>query len=336
MREIESIINRHAQSFTRGYEEGLPRGEIVELLVRLVFEVSDALPQQIVEVRDYEDIKLRGAFKYAGNVETLHDEGALPGDIYDAFKSVGLDRHIGPCYVSIKGLLTQQRIRTLFGRQMAFRILDYLRKDISLKSGGYLVCIPNMTGGVWIGDETRRQIEDLSVGYNVWGATPYARETRKVITVGLSKDRFGDYVEGLVPTPQESAVIFCFEELRNTCETTQNATNIYRRFGYTAQNGVRIVATCIFDYGHRAGLERLAMLDVDRLFLVEGMDFFNAARKLQYINERQLRTVTDWLTDPWGFSRRILPDIERLLRRQDGNLNGSADKQDYPTCGGSS
>lgn len=312
MNTIEDVLGPIRSVMQEGLSERLGQERIVEVLATLIFELSSISPDKLVEVRDYKEIRSKGTFKYAGQADTLLNEGLMPTDIYEGLRTIGVDRHIGPCYLRVKGLLTHGLIRAFFGRQMAFLIRDYFEEHPPSKLDGFVVCIPNMTGGVWIGDETRRQLENISVRYKVWPATPYARETRKAIDVIPPGEKLVDYVEGLVPSPESTSVILCFEELRTTAETTQNATKVYRAFGYTNENNVRIVEACVFDYGHPAGVERLGRLGVDRLYLVDGKAFLEVSRKLGYISDSQYQTAIDWLSDPWEFTRKILPDIKRL------------------------
>lgn len=315
MKTIEGIIVGLKPVMDKGLREKLSEEQIARALSILIFETSNILPDKLVEIRDHQTIKLCGTFKYAGQADTLFKEGLMPMDIYKGLKDIGLDRHIGPSYLRVKGLLTHLSIRAFFGRQMAFVIRDYLRENPPSKLDGFVICIPNMTGGVWIGDETGRQLGSALTEYKVWPATPYARETRKAIDVISPGEKLVDYVEGLMPPPEITSIIFCFEELRTTAETTQNATKVYRAFGYTEENDVRIVEACVFDYGHPACVERLKRLRVDKLCLVDGRVFFNVSRKLGYISDSQYQTAIDWLTEPWAFTRRVLPDIRRLVAK---------------------
>jgi hypothetical protein len=312
METMEDILGNLDPTFHKGLKEKLSEKEITEVLATLLFEANKTSPDKLVEVRDYEAIKSKGTFKYAGQSDTLFKEGLMPEDVYKGLKDIGLDRHIGPSYLRVKGLLTHQPTRTFFGKQMAFVIRDYLRDNPVHNLNGFVVCIPNMTGGVWIGDETRRQLENVLAKYKVWPSTPYVRETRKPIDAISPGEKFVDYVEGLMPSSKDTSVIFCFEELRTTAETSQNATKVYRRFGYGEESGVRIVEACVFDYGHQAGVERLKRLGVDRLFLVEGKGFFDVSKKLGYISDSQYRTAIDWLSSPWEFTRKVLPYVKKL------------------------
>lgn len=310
--KIEEVLDDLDSIVQKGLKEKLSEEETTKVLATLLFEITNVSPEnKLVEVRDHEAIKSKGTFKYSGQADTLFKEGIMPEDVYEGLKGMGIDRHVGPSYLRVKGLITHQPTRRFFGKQMAFVIRDYLRKNPLSKQDGFIVSIPNMTGGVWIGDETRRQLENISE-YKVWSATPYARETRKAIDVISPADKLVNYVEGLLPSPQNTSLILCFEELRTSAETTKNATSIYRGFGYTEENGVRIVETCVFDYGHPAGIQRLKRLGVDRLYLVDGKVFFDVSRELGYISDSQYQTAIDWLNDPWSFTRKVLPDLKRL------------------------
>jgi hypothetical protein len=218
---------------------------------------------------------------------------------------------MGPSYLRVKGLLTHHQIRNLFGTQVAFKIDDYLEDAPLEKPDGYVVCVPNMTGGVYIGDETSKKLQKISK-HKIWPATPYFREARKAIEVAKPQEKLEDSVEGIMPTPDITAAINCFEELRTACETTKNATDTYRHFGYTPENGVRIDEDCVFDYGYPAGVERLRRLGVSRIYLVDGKKFMETSRKLGYISDSQCQTAKDWLEDPWKFTEKILPDVRKL------------------------
>lgn len=288
---------------------------ISKLLAQLLFEATNRSDSRLVEVRDYKDISCKGPFKYSGQTQTMYDEGLMPEEVYTKLKFLGIDRHVGPSYLRVKGLLTHHEIRQVFGKQMTFAIQEQLRATKPDKPDGFVVCIPNMTGGAWIGDETARQLGDVMGEYKIWPATPYARETRKPIDAVKNDAKFADFVEGLMPSPSKTSVIICFEELRTAAETTQNATNIYRRFGYDESNGVKIVEACVFDYGHPVGVERLNRLAVDRVYLVGGSAFIDFSRDLGYISDTAHAAAMDWLRDPWEFTRKILPDIERLSKK---------------------
>ncbi|MBI4162801.1 MAG: hypothetical protein HY513_03895 [Candidatus Aenigmarchaeota archaeon] len=306
---IDQIMSK--PEIIEGFGSELSPQASAKLLAELLFEITNRTGTKLVEVRDRETIRKKGTFRYSGQADTMHEEGLMPHDVYEGLEKIGIDRHVGPSYLRVKGLLTHHDVRRLFGRQMAFAIKSYLEEH-PLEKDGYLVIVPNMTGGVWIGDETAKQAREV-LGDKVWPVTPYARETRKAIEAIDKGARFSDCVEGLMPSPEETAAVFCFEELRTSAETTQNATNIYRRLGhYDSDNGVRIVEGCVFDYRHPVGVERLRRLQTDALYLVEGVPFFNEAQSMGYISGGQNETVGYWLRDPWSFTREILPDLAAL------------------------
>lgn len=283
-----------------------------ETLSKLLFELTRNTSNKLVQVRDYEEIAKKGSFKYAGQRDTMFEEGLMPKDVHEGLKELGMDKHIGPSYLRVKGLLTFEEPRKFFGNQFSLLIKEYLEKNHLEKEDGCIVCIPNMTGGAWIGDETRRNLqEDLDV-YPVWPSTPYAREMRKVIEVNKQQEKIEDFVEGPLPSPENTGAIFCFEELRTAAETTRNALQIYERFGYNKENGVRLVAASVFDYEHPVGVERLKRMNVDSLYVVNGKNFFAASNDSKYISDSQYETAIDWLSNPWDFTRRILPDIKKL------------------------
>lgn len=316
--KIDEVLDNLDSIVSRGMEEKLSEAETAEVLSTLLFEITNTSPpNKLVEVRDYDDIRDKGTFKYAGQADTLFKEGLMPQHIYHGLKEVMPDdtKHVGPSYLRVKGLLTHQLVRTFFGTQIAFMIRDYLREKQLSKQDRYLVFIPNMTGGVWIGDETRRQSEKILTDNKVWPFTPYARETRKVVEVVSSGDKLVNYVEGPLPSQQNTSAIFCFEELRTSAETTKNATNIYRAFGYDDKNDVRIIETCLFDYRHPSGVERLRRLGVDGLYLVGGKVFFDVSKKLGYISDSKYKTAMDWLTNPWDFTGKVLPDMKVLAAK---------------------
>jgi hypothetical protein len=295
----------------RGLDEKLSPKELALVLSQLLFEATDRLPIKLVEVRDRIALREKGPFKYSGQAETLMQEGLMPQDVHEGLRDLGIERHIGPSYLRVKSLLTDELARRLFGRQLALAIQEYLHSKPLEKSDGLLVCIPNMTGGAWIGDETRIQLHRIGVP-NVWPVTPYARETRKPIDAVTSTPKMIDYIEGMVPAPEATGAVFCFEELRTASETTSNALKIYRQFGYRGQNNVRLTAVSVFDYRHPVGVERLRRLGVDGLYLVSGKELFAASRELGYISTDQYETAIAWLTDPWGFTREVMPDIAKL------------------------
>jgi hypothetical protein len=241
-------------------------------------------------------------------------EGLMPEDVYDGLKTVMPEdtRHVGPSYLRVKGLLTHRPTRNFFGKQMAYQLSRYFSLEPPPKKEGVIVCIPNMTGGAWIGDETARELEKMVDGYEVWTSTPYAREMRKVVDVKAGEKKLTEFVEGLLPTPAETAAVVCFEELRTAAETTQNATNMYRRFGYNEENNVKIVEASVFDYRHPVGVERLKRLGVAGIYLVDGRGFFDSSALLGNITVSQQGARNDWLAEPWNFTRKILPDLQKL------------------------
>jgi hypothetical protein len=304
---LHEIIHENSL-LLKGLNERLTSRELTVLLSQLLFEITNRLSVKLVEIRDRKALMENGPFKYSGQVDTLKQEGLMPADVYECLRNAGIDRHIGPSYIRVKSLLTHGLVRKLFGRQMALLIQEYLCNTPLEKPDGQLVCIPNMTGGAWIGDETRRQLEEIGL-QNVWPATPYAREMRKVISTKTGSPKIIDYIEGILPTPEMTGSIFCFEELRTASETTSNALGIYRQFGYDEQANVRLVAASLFDYRHPVGVERLRILGVNSLYLVDGRGFFEVSRELGYITIDQYHMAIDWLTDPWDFARRIVAHI---------------------------
>lgn len=321
---LEIILGKCSNIIEKGSHQ-LSKEEISEVLVKMLFGLTRALPQNIlVDVRDFDQIAEKGAFRYSGKIETIFKEGLMPEDVYQGLKALGPTdpkdaRHVGPSYLRVKGLLTHWGLRTFFGKQMAFVIQEYLENKPLSKKNGFVIFAPNMTGGVYIGDESGRQLEGLgdSPDYTVWPAAPYARETRKAIEVDKTKaPKLEDNVEGLFPSPKNTSAIFCFEELRTSCETTQNATNNYRQFGYTEENGVRIIEACVFDYRHPVGIGRMERLGVDGLYLIDGKTFFDVSRNLDYITDSQYSTAISWLRNPWVFTRKILPSITKIAERK--------------------
>ena len=263
---INTVLRENDKIIQIGEEERLGEDEVTKILVKMLFEITNNMPNnKLVEVRDYKKIAETGTFRYSGQSDTMLKEGLMPQDVYEGLKNLGIDRHVGPSYLRVKGLLTHHPTRRFFGRQMAFVLHDYLAENPLKKKDGVVICIPNMTGGAWIGDETGKQLKDIMGFYEVWPATPYARETRKPIDAIAKDDKLVNYVEGLMPSPENTAAIFCFEELRTAAETTKNATNIYMNFGYNDENDVRITEASVFDYGHPVGVERIKRLGVDRL-----------------------------------------------------------------------
>lgn len=307
---LEGIVDKCKSALEKGSRERVSKKEIAETLSLLLFEITTRLRQKLIEVRSYEEIEEKGAFKYAGQVETLHNEGIFPDDLYEDFNRIGLENHIGPSYLRVKGLLTHTKIRNFFARQLAYIIKDSLEKNPPKKEGAILF-LPNMTGGAWIGNETMKHAEKI-LEQKIWPALPYMRNMRKVVEV-LAKESITNYVEGLLPEPDETAVIINFEELRTTAETTKNAIQILKNFGYNEENGVQIKAACVFDYRHAAGVERLKRLGAEPLYLVEGLEFFRAAREEGYINAEQHKTANEWLNNPWEFTRKVLPMMEKLI-----------------------
>ena len=312
---LQASLRPYQDKILAGANDVLPEWQIATILAEALFGVTNQDPAnrntKLVELRDYGQIDAVGPFKYSGQAGTMLKEGLMPQDVHDGLKELGIDRHVGPSYLRVKGLLTELELREFFGAQMAFTILNYLACKPPEKDG-FVVCVPNMTGGAWIGDETMRQLIRITSPYDIWPATPYARGARKAVDALPTDARLVDYVEGMMPSPDETSVVVCFEELRTACETTRNAIEIDRRFGYDGDNQVRVVAASVFDYRHPVGLARLASMDVDGVYLVSGRAFLDASEYLGRVSESQHKTGSDWLSDPWDFTRRILPGMKKL------------------------
>ena len=165
---LEDALKQSDATVQRGMNERLSATEITQILTRMLFEITNNLPNnELVEVRDYGQIAERGTSKYAGQSYTMLKEGLMPEDVYDGLRALDIKNHIGPSYLRVKGLLTHLPTRQFFGRQMAFLIRDYLTEKPLSKPDGFVLCIPNMTGGVWIGDETARQLATILTEYKV-------------------------------------------------------------------------------------------------------------------------------------------------------------------------
>lgn len=299
-------------------------GTSANVLSSLLFNLNPLANGELVKVRDYDTIKKDGAFKYAGQRDTMFEEGLMPEDVYKGLEKLGIDRHIGPSYLKVKGLLTLGVPREFFGKHLAAVIMDYLEKYLAENPApkeGYVVCLPNMTGGAWIGDETRRILQAIMEedaylkdgGLEVWPGTPYMREMRKVTEVVEKGAKFKDFVEGPFPTPEETAVIVDFEELVTAAETTRNALRTCERFGYDKENEVKLVAASVFNYKHPVGMKRLENVDADVLYVVDGNSFFDAAKNQGHITDAQYVAVNEWLANPWAFTRKVIPDLEKIM-----------------------
>lgn len=315
---LDGILRKELPTVEKGLRQKLTAEDTTRVLTTMLFEITNQMGQKLVQVKDYDEMKKSGPFRYAGQISTMHAEGLIPEDVYMGLKEAGRENHIGPVYLKVKGLLTWLRARELFGQQMALTVREHLAQDPLSEPSGSIVVIPNMTGGAWIGDETLRRLEVLELG-RVWPVTPYARDMR----IGLRKviddsagAQYGQHVEGLMPSPANTAAIVCFEELRTAAETTKNATDIHRNLGgYNQGNNVRIIEAAVFDYLHPVGIERLKRLGVTGLYLVDGEGFLKASRDLGYVTKSQFDTAMEWLSDPWGFTREMMPTLREIARR---------------------
>lgn len=307
---LKEIMEKCNPIIEKGMEEKLSAEETAEVLSIMLFETTRKLDQKLVEVRDFEAIKEKGAFKYAGLVENMCEEGILPKPVLEKFLAAGLDRHIGPSYLRVKGLLTHKKPRKFFAKQLAFTIKEELDKS-QVKKEGFVLFLPNMTGGAWIGDETMRQAEKI-FEREIWPAVPYMRNMRKVTEV-IAKESIVDYIEGILPKASETTAIINFEELRTTAETTTNAVQILRKSGYDGDGSIKITAASVFDYRHLVGVERLNRLGIAGLYLVDGMTFFKKSKELGYINEAQFSSASEWLQDPWQYSEKTLSALTALV-----------------------
>lgn len=308
---IADAIKKTGLLFEKGMEEELSGDEAARVLTTLLFEVTNNTDQRLVEIRDYDTIKEVGPFKYSGQVDTMHEEGLLPDDLFDEFNELGLNRHFGPSYLRVKGLFTDDAIAQFFGKQQAYGIIKYLGENPS-SCEGYVMIVPNMTGGAWIGREAKREMVNIAPSeIKMWRATPYARDTRKTIDVVKKEAKIGDSIEGLMPIPEETSAVISFEELRTTSETTRNAQKIFRVFGYGGDSTDNIAA-CAFDYRHGAGVARLERDGVSQLYLVDGNTFLDVSHEIGYISDSQYKTAKHWLGDHWGFTREMMPTLKEL------------------------
>ncbi|HUC38730.1 MAG TPA: hypothetical protein VL944_01200 [Candidatus Acidoferrum sp.] len=334
---IDSVMDKYSDVVERGKLGRLEQREVAGVLAAALFEVSRTFPDEaLVRVRDYDQIAIKGPFKYAGQVGTMKKEGLIPDDVYEGLVSVqagrvkaGDESHVGPSYLKVKGLMTNWRFREFAGRQAAFVILDHLIENPPQNRSGYIVAIPNMTGGAQIGDEIGKQLHALLEKFiqqypdsplsdlKVWPGTPYMRAARKETEIAKTKPQLNSLVEGFPLKPAEVAVILVIEELRTASETTQNARRTYEEYGYSPARGVDIYDVSFFDYRHPVGVQRAAREKAPALYVVPGFDMFLEASKQGYISDSQLNTARDWLSDPWEFTRRILPAMKSLREKED-------------------
>lgn len=301
--KLEEIDKQYQELLKEGQYNKLDKEENAKVLTGYLFNITNDLGQKMVEVRDYDKIAEEGPFKYAGRVDTMYQEGLLPKETQELFNEHGLNNHIGPSYLRVKGALTYQKLRELFGNQLTFLIKEDLDK---VSPEGEILFLPNMTGGAWIGDETKRQSQEKIKDYKIWPVTPYARGARKEIEVKSKESKLVDHVEGIVPTPEETSVAEIFEELRTTSETTCNTGKILKQHGYNKDNDVDLVAVSVYDYRHPVGVERLNREDLGQIFLVDGESFFKAALDQDFISDSEYQTGTEWLDNPWEFTRKVL------------------------------
>ncbi len=333
---IDRAIAKVNDLIQEGSYRRLSERENAYVLATLLFEITKELGPKspnnvLVNVRDREDIRQAGTYRYSGQANTMLQEGLIPKDVHDLLVELQQNpkdpRHIGPSYLRVKGLLTHQTIREFFAHQLAYAVSDELQRmnESGELKPGYVVVIPNMTGGVYIGDELRRQLgrvlpQDLSEMLQISPVTNYAREMRKEVdTLDLGK-RLIDFVEGPVPSPSATSVIISGEELVTAAETTKNATVLYGTFGYDKANGVRIIDTAVFYYGHPAGVERIRRLEEEGratlVHLVGARVFFDVAEEMGYITSAQRKVVADWLSNPWEWTKEVMPDLQVLARRK--------------------
>ena len=294
----------------KSHNNKLSEEEITKAFSALLFEINMRCPEySLAVIRDKEQIRKTGIFKYSGQSETLTNEGLMPKYICNKLLEYNIDRHIGPSYLKLKGLLTEEKIRKFFGEQLAYFIGDYLNKN-PIDKEGFIVIIPNMTGGAWIADETRRQLTKNSSIYKIWPATPYMRAPRELSDLKRSDIKLSDYVEGFLPNPKDTSMIICFEDMVNTAEMSKNAIEFYKRVGYNSSSRVKYLVAAVFDYEHIAAIKRFTDLDAVCVSLVKGRNYFKVAKYQNYITETQYSTAIDWLVDPWNFTKNIMPFIK--------------------------
>ncbi|RLJ06527.1 MAG: hypothetical protein DRP18_00515 [Candidatus Aenigmatarchaeota archaeon] len=306
MQKINQALDKNKELIEKGYDDELAPEESAKLLAGLLFDITEATGQKLVYVQNFDEIRKEGPRKYAGRIDTMKEEGLIPQDVYESLKKIVPEgKHIGPVYLRVKGLLTHKVPREIFAKQLARKIgREFLQKI----GGKYHVCLPNMTGGAFIGDETRRNLESL-YEEAIWPATPYARGMRKTISVKRNEENLTDYIEGLMPPLEETSSVINFEELRTTSETTQNTIRILKRFGYSEENDIHLVAACVFDYRHPVGVERLGRENLTQIYVVDGKTFFEQAYKNGYLDGERYEVVREWLSDPWNWTRKVIKTI---------------------------
>jgi len=135
----------------------------------------------------------------------------------------------GPGYVSVKGLVGNQRVMVMMCEYLAFEIAEKWPTGIDFVAG-------NVTGGVVPGWQVSRELS------NLFGKTipfVYIRELRKTggqkeLITGISNNQIPSGASGLD-----------MEELVNFAETIRNGAGCLREAGYKADKGA-----CILYYGN--------------------------------------------------------------------------------------
>ncbi len=194
----------------------------------------------------------------------------------------------GPGYVSIKGLVGQERVFKTLTEQLALRLLD-LQTEFDFIAA-------NATGGMIPGYQLREDLQRMtgrSIPY------VYTRGTRKL---GGHKE----LVTGIDGNPsiQIGQKPLIIEELINFAQSTSNSAIGLRELGFPAEN-----AATVLHYHNPKALERLRETGITVVELTSLPKLIDVAEEYGYSSSRAIESYRDFLQNPlhWQAERGLKP-----------------------------
>jgi len=194
----------------------------------------------------------------------------------------------GPGYVSIKGLVGQERVFKTLTEQLALRLIDAQTEFDFIAA--------NATGGMIPGYQLREDLQRMtgrSIPY------VYTRGTRKL---GGHKE----LVTGVDGNPfiQKGQKPLVIEELVNFAQSTSNSAIGLRELGFPAEN-----AATILHYHNPEALERLRETGVTVVELTNLPKLIEVAEEFGYSSPKAIESYRSFLQDPlrWQAERGLEP-----------------------------
>lgn len=186
----------------------------------------------------------------------------------------------GPGYVSIKGLVGQERVFKTLTEQLAIRVVD---SDIDFD-----FIAANATGGMIPGYQLREDLQRMT-GRQI--PYVYVRNTRKL-------GGFKELVTGIAGNQyiQEGARPLVIEELINFAQTTTNSAIGLRELGYPAKYGATIL-----HYRNPEALTTLSRTGLSVVELTNLPELIQIAEEGNYFSAKTIGSYRSFLQNPLGW-----------------------------------